>query len=184
VGTGETGGNRTGVSGLSGSVSRGEHETVVMGEPEETVGSFDGFYRQELDWARRLAYVLVVDADIAAEIAHDAFLGLAPRFETVRNPRAYLRVSIVNGCRRHRRRDARRHRSQALAAEPEAVSEPAREILDLVDRLPERQRAVLVLRYVEGLSEAEIADALGCRPGTVKSLASRALTRLREEMDG
>jgi RNA polymerase sigma factor (sigma-70 family) len=55
------------------------------------------------------------------------------------------------------------------------------DLLERIDRLPYRQRAVLVLRYFEDLSEAEIADVLGCRPGTVKSTASRALTRLREE---
>jgi RNA polymerase sigma factor (sigma-70 family) len=42
---------------------------------------------------------------------------------------------------------------------------------------------VVVLRYFEGLSEAEIAETLSCRPGTVKSLASRALDRLRKELD-
>ena len=53
-------------------------------------------------------------------------------------------------------------------------------LADAVAALPFRQRAVVVLRYHAGLSEAEIADALGCRPGTVKSLASRALARLEE----
>jgi RNA polymerase sigma factor (sigma-70 family) len=45
-----------------------------------------------------------------------------------------------------------------------------------------RQRAVLVLRYFEGLSEVEIAETIGCRPGTVKSLSARALERLRREL--
>jgi RNA polymerase sigma factor (sigma-70 family) len=48
--------------------------------------------------------------------------------------------------------------------------------------LPHRQRAVLVLRYFENLSEVEIAHTLSCRPGTVKSLAARALQRLRQEL--
>jgi RNA polymerase sigma factor (sigma-70 family) len=59
---------------------------------------------------------------------------------------------------------------------------PAPELDHLADALaalPSRQRAVLVLRYYVGCSEAEIAAILDCRPGTVKSLASRALASLR-----
>jgi RNA polymerase sigma-70 factor (sigma-E family) len=52
----------------------------------------------------------------------------------------------------------------------------------LIGTLPRRQRAVIVLRYYEDLSEREIADVLGCRPGTVKSQAAKALTRLRAEI--
>ena len=54
------------------------------------------------------------------------------------------------------------------------------ELLALVDELPYRQKTVLVLRYYCDSSEAEIAAALGCRPGTVKSLAARGLAQLRE----
>jgi RNA polymerase sigma factor (sigma-70 family) len=50
--------------------------------------------------------------------------------------------------------------------------------------LPPRQRAVIVLRYYEQLSEAEIADALGCSRGNVKSTAHRALQNLRTALDG
>jgi RNA polymerase sigma factor (sigma-70 family) len=53
---------------------------------------------------------------------------------------------------------------------------------DALQRLPERQRAAIVLRYYEDLTEARTADVLGCRVGTVKSLVSRGLARLREEM--
>jgi RNA polymerase sigma factor (sigma-70 family) len=56
------------------------------------------------------------------------------------------------------------------------------ELLGLVDRLPFRQRTVLVARYWLDLPESEIAALVGCRPGTVKSLASRALTTLRKEL--
>lgn len=73
-----------------------------------------------------------------------------------------------------------------LAAEPPSAAD-ATEALDLRDALsraltalPPRQRAVLVLRYWEQLSEAEAADVLGCSVGTVKSTASRGLSRLRE----
>jgi DNA-directed RNA polymerase specialized sigma subunit len=50
-------------------------------------------------------------------------------------------------------------------------------------KLPDRQRSALVLRYYEGLTEAEIAEALGCRRGTVKSATSRALEQLRKVIE-
>jgi len=56
------------------------------------------------------------------------------------------------------------------------------ELLDAIDRLPFRQKAVIVLRYYEDLTKEAIAATLGCRPGTVKSLAARALARLAKEV--
>ena len=56
-------------------------------------------------------------------------------------------------------------------------------ILDMLERLPERQRTALVLAYYGGFTRAEIAEALDCREGTAKSLVSRGLARLRKELD-
>lgn len=144
--------------------------------------TFDGFYAAQLDWARRLTFVLCGDSRFVDDLVHDAFLRLQPRFAEIDNPRAYLRVTLVNAVRRHHRRESRRQEAQEQAAipTPDSANEYD-ELLEGIDRLPYRQRAVLVLRYFEDLSEAEIADVLECRPGTVKSLASRALARLREE---
>ena len=136
-------------------------------------GDFDTFCRAELDWARQLAYVMTADAQAADDIAQEALARVCTRFVTLENPRAYLRVVIVNLGRRQRRRDDRvRPLNEHDDGASNAVSAESVEILALVDRLPSRQRAVLVLRYYEGLSEIEIAAALQCRPGTVKSLAS------------
>lgn len=65
---------------------------------------------------------------------------------------------------------------------PGYTDDEDRDLLDVVDRLPYRQKAVVVCRYYLDLSETQIAEALGCRPGTVKSLASRALATMRKEL--
>ena len=73
-------------------------------------------------------------------------------------------------------------RAHATTASP-AVAPPQEPLLDALATLSERQRVAIVLRYYEDLSEAEIAAALGCRPGTVKSLLHRGLAQLREVIE-
>jgi RNA polymerase sigma-70 factor (sigma-E family) len=101
------------------------------------------------------------------------------------DPEGYLRRTLYHlAVDRWRWRS--RHLEVALAAEPgDGIPDPAAHV-DLRDALgralaslPARQRAVLVLRYFEQLTEAEIADALGCSAGAVKSSAARGLHRLR-----
>ena len=74
-------------------------------------------------------------------------------------------------------------RSWPLVATPARVDFRADDLADAVASLPSRQRAVIVLRYYGGLSEAEIGAALGCKNGTVKSLAARALARLERVIE-
>ena len=91
---------------------------------------------------------------------------------------------LVNLCKRHRAGLARRavtDRRAAVGSTSEALE--AYELLDVVDALPYRQKVVIVLRFYEDLSEADIAVTLGCRAGTVKSLGSRALARLRRVLE-
>jgi RNA polymerase sigma factor (sigma-70 family) len=107
-----------------------------------------------------------------------------PRFAELEHPAAYTRVVLVNLTRRHVGREARRRNAEQRTVSTIVVSPEHRELLDVVGALPLRQRAVIVLRYYEGLSEAEIATALRCRQGTVKSLSARALERLRREIGG
>jgi RNA polymerase sigma-70 factor (sigma-E family) len=131
----------------------------------------------------RLAFLLTGSSDVAADVVQDAFVTLHRKWSAVREPEAYLRRVVVNGCRSHFRRRARERDRAAEAAGPEAVDLEADEISDVLAALPHRQRAALVLRYWHGCSEREIADALGCRPGTVGSLVHRGLAALREVIE-
>lgn len=143
---------------------------------------FVAFYRTRFAAAVRLAVLLTGDQAAAEDVAQDAFARVRPRFAGLDAPWPYLRVTIVNGCRSgHRRanREAARLRTVGPAG-PAPLG--ALELLDAVDRLPYRQKAVLVLRFYEDMTEHDIAAALGVRPGTVKSLASRALARLSTEV--
>jgi RNA polymerase sigma-70 factor (sigma-E family) len=97
---------------------------------------------------------------------------------------AYVRQIVVNTCRSGWRKWGAR---VSVGDMPELVQQPGTDAVDdrelvrqALDRLPARQREVLLLRYYEDLSEAEIATRLGCAPGTVKSSAARALRALRD----
>jgi RNA polymerase sigma factor (sigma-70 family) len=130
----------------------------------------------------RLAYLMVGSKDAAEDIVGDCFARMADRARHVETPAAYLRVSVVNGCRSWLRRQ---RTARAYHPEPPdpAVETSLVELRDALLRLPARQRIAVVLRYYDDLSEADIACALDCRPGTVKSLLSRALTELRKEVE-
>jgi len=149
----------------------------------------DGLYRMHATRAKRTAFLLTGDAEAAADVVHDAFVRLAGRFVDVRHPEvfaAYLRRTIVSLVRTgHRsatreRRHLERHGAPSEAIEVDVAGGLA--VRDALMKLTMRQRAAVVLRYYEDLPEAEIADALRCRPGTVKSLLSRGLDVLREEL--
>lgn len=126
----------------------------------------------------RLAFLLTGSNELAEEIVQDAFIRLRDR-AGVAELSSYLRATVVNACRDHHRRTGAQTRALVRLAPVESAVDAVDELHDALARLPERQRAVIVLRYYEGLSEAEIAGLLGCRPGTVKSLAHRGLATLR-----
>ena len=145
--------------------------------------SFDDFFRDQYPTTVRLAHLLTGLNAVAEELAQDAFAQVYPRFDAVREPRSYLRTTTVNVCRNWHRRHTReldrfrRHGTTATDA-----TDVVDELIDEIAGLPYRQRAVLVMRYWLDLSEADIAGTLDCRPGTVKSLHSRALAAIRKEL--
>ena len=145
--------------------------------------TFEQLYAREYEPMVRLAFLLVDCRDAAEEIVQDAFARVHERWARLDNPGGYLRTCVVNGSRDLRRRAHRLAvRLPRLVARDEGPHEPDY-LLDALARLPLKRRAALVLRYYGGFSEAEIADALQVRRGTVKSLLHRALAQLRLEME-
>ncbi len=130
----------------------------------------------------RFAHFVVGSREVGEELTQEAFLGLLRHFDEVDSPAAYLRRSVVSCAGRHRTRVMRDRVLLAAAREPVQLPLDLDETWALLARLPPRQRAVLVLRFYDDLPEADIARILGCRPGTVKSLSSRGLTRLRKDL--
>lgn len=152
----------------------------------------EALYSEHVRGAIRLAYLMTGDEQQAQDIAQEAFAKIAGRFHDLRNPDAfpgYLRTTVLNLSRGHLRRlrtqrEYLHRRSAGPDAEPAPETEGRDEMWRALGRLPYRQRAALVLRYYEDLSERQAADALGCSVSAVKSLASRGLQSLRAEMEG
>ena len=150
---------------------------------------WSALYRAHVPGAQRLAYLLTGDHALGEDIAHDAFVRAIGRFADLRSPESfggYLRRAVVNGVRSHARsasrERARAERSARLAGPGTAQDAPDEgdELWAALDRLPDRQRAAIVLRYWLDLSDQDVGRALGCRPGTVRSLLSRGLATMRE----
>lgn len=131
----------------------------------------------------RLAALMVGSRVIAEEVVQDAFASVSERWDGLHRPGGYLRTAVVNGCAQvlRRRSVEDRHRMVELAV-PDEIPERLIELRSALDRLTERQRIVVVLRYFADLSDREIAQTLDVRPATVRSLAHRALTALRREL--
>lgn len=128
----------------------------------------------------RLAYLLTGDADVAEELVHDAFLASLGRWEQVREPGPYIRAAVVNHCRSWGRRRAMERRHRPAPTPPADLG--ADELWDALDRLRERRRAAIVLRFYEDLPDETIAQILGCRTATVRTAIHRGLRDLRREI--
>jgi RNA polymerase sigma-70 factor (sigma-E family) len=159
----------------------------MEGEPGDqvvatTVDDPTSLYRRAYPGAVRLAVALVDVPATAEDLVQDAFADVWLRWDRIGNPEAYLRMCVVNRCRRELRR--RMLRRRLAPVRPAVVLDgPTTDVLDVVRALPPRRRAVVVLRFYEDMSEAQIAATLGMRPGTVKATLHQALAQLREVIE-
>jgi RNA polymerase sigma-70 factor (sigma-E family) len=157
-------------------------------EPETGGSALDDFgavYQAHYDGMIRLAYVITDSTAAAEDIVQEAFVELYRRWPDIRDPRSWMHAAVVNRSRSWWRRliVARRHVARGSPTEAAPSAEDGTAVRQALLALNRRQRAAVFLRFYLDLPEAAIAEALGCRPGTVKSLLHRALATLREHLD-
>ncbi|WP_328524576.1 SigE family RNA polymerase sigma factor [Kribbella sp. NBC_00359] len=149
---------------------------------------FDEFVRGSATRLLRTAVLLTGDRAAAEDLVQETYERIYVHWPRIRTglPEAYARKTLANLAANRWRTRRRRPAEVALADDhdrptPDGSESYAvrHELLAALQTLPPRQRAVIVLRYYEDLTEIQTAEALGCAVGTVKSQTSRALDRLR-----
>lgn len=152
----------------------------------------ESVYRRHGAEAWRLAYLLTGDRELAEDLAQEAFVRVARRIGGLRNDdsvRWYLRRTVINLANSHlRRRRVERSHLPTLAGSTAAASFGSVDVVttqavrEAIAQLSAKQRAVVVLRYYQDLSDQQIASVLGCPVGSVKSALHRATAILREQL--
>jgi RNA polymerase sigma-70 factor (sigma-E family) len=159
-----------------------------------TMGHLSELYQRHLPGAVGLAFLILADRALAEDVAQEAFVRLAGRFGHLRAPDAfdaYLKRTVVNLCFSHLRHvrveraylDAERARPARGGSDPPDVAQ-REELWQELQRLPPRQRAAVVLRFYEDLSERQVADLLGTSVLAVRSLVTRGMEALRARIRG
>jgi RNA polymerase sigma-70 factor (sigma-E family) len=187
------------VSGLSGLATKRSTNAMVPVERWDADDAVTQLYSAHYTSLVRLAALLVRHSGEAEEIVQDAFVAMHAKWRKLRDPDkalGYVRQTVVNRARSSQRRhtvaDRHAHATTGSAARPDVEpsaeqhalsSETRATVMAALDRLPTRQREVLVLRYYSDLSEHDIAETLGISRGAVKSHASRGVAALRTTLE-
>jgi RNA polymerase sigma-70 factor (sigma-E family) len=181
-------------AGVSTSINDGPQQRMDPPHPGTVEAAVGKLFQQRRVDLFRLAVFLVDDRAVAEDLVQEAFATLHRRWPDLNDPAAgygYLRSTVVNAARHYHRHLAVQRRHLKVAEpdhEPAAdylvlLAEEYQQVLRALRVLPARQRAVVVLRYWEQLTEAEIASTLGISTGTVKSSASRAMHTLKKALE-
>lgn len=146
--------------------------------------SFDEFVHEHQQALVRYATLLCGGQGDAEDLVQEVLIRVFPRWETLEgNRHAYVRRAVTNEFLSWRRRWSTRN-IKFTAEVPEVGvefgwDEPDQRLARELRKLPRQQRAAVVLRYYEDLTDTEIASVLGCREGTVRAHVSRGLAALR-----
>ena len=147
---------------------------------------FTAFVRSATPTLTRTAYLLTGDRETASDLVQEAFVRTYLAWRRVRpeEATAYARRVLVNlDIDRRRRRPAvpSEHVDRPVPNTAEATSDDRDQVVRMLATLPETQRRVIVLRYFDDLTEADVAQHLGISVGAVKSSCSRGLAKLRAD---
>lgn len=177
-------------------IAEHQHGGLLLVGSGESGMDFDAFVRARLHSLIRYAALLTGSRELAEDIVQEALIKAHlkwKRISVMERPEPYVKRMVTNVfLSSTRRRLLRTVELQAAHTEVAKGDRPPSHeqttvdrdaLLAEISRLPRQQRAVLVLRFYEGLSDREIAEVLGCRAGTVRGYAFRALSALRIELD-
>jgi len=148
---------------------------------------FDGFVEGRSPALLRSAYLLVQDEGLAEDLLQTALTKAWFAWRRIEEPEAYVRRIMVTTSASWWRRRWHRETPTEVPQDPSSAvrrEEPvdAQDLWVAIGHLPRRQRAVVVLRYLEDRTEVETADLMGCSVGTVKSQCAKALAKLRSDV--
>lgn len=166
---------------------RTEPSVRIIGKQHD---EFEQFFLANYDSITRSVSYVCGDHEVAADATQEAFVRAYRRWNRVNgydNPAAYVRRIAINLTRDEHRSRQRRARRESLGHRPATVNDPADDVIaggaiDSLASLPERQRAIAALFYLDDLSTAEISQLLDIAEGTVRFHLAQARDRLRADL--
>lgn len=149
---------------------------------EQSVGGFREVYEAALPRLVRLAHLITGSNSAAEDVVHDVFVAAYRKWERIDDPHGYLYRAVVNRSRSllRRRFIETKHRMESSTAE---LPPDLDEVWVALSRIPVKRRTVLVLRYYADLPIDAIAEIMGVRPSTVRSLIHRGYLSMRKELE-
>lgn len=157
-------------------------DTSIVAAPDVS-REFSAFYKAELVGQVRNATLIVGSQPVAHDLVHDAFVTIFERWHDIEDPGPYLQRSVVNACRDALRRQRTADRHLRTHQQTDVSTDHDVALYDALAKLSFNHRAAVVLRYYADLTEAEIAERLGCRPGSVGPWIRRGLDRLSNDLN-
>lgn len=154
----------------------------VSGAEQQSVGGFREVYETTLPRLVRLAHLITGSNSAAEDVVHDVFVAAYRKWEKIDDPYGYLHRAVVNRCRSLLRRRAIESKH---ASKPSMVDLPPEldEVWIALSKIPAKRRTALVLRYYADLPVDTIAETMGVRPATVRSLIHRGYMSMRKELN-